>query len=72
MSNKVLHIINSVSGGGAERLVNLWATKRNIDVLSLMPLPEKFKKNSNYFSLHSKRVYNPFCVFSLYKYIKKI
>ena len=71
---KVLHIINGVSGGGAERLINDWVAvekKIEIDVLSILPLPGKFADNANYYSLNSKSVYNPLVVVKMLPYVRK-
>ena len=54
--NKIIHIIDSDSGGGAEKLVSFIQQnfKNNQKVLTLKELSEKNKLNSNYKSLNIK------------------
>ncbi|MFT4693834.1 MAG: glycosyltransferase involved in cell wall biosynthesis [Francisella sp.] len=71
---KTLHIIPLVYGGGAEKIVNDWVNADKsieIDVLSMMPLPESKVDHPNYFSLNAKKPYSIMSIFNMYKYIKK-
>lgn len=79
---KVLHIINSLATGGAEKLlletIPLYAKKGiKIDILVLndneYPFMQKLKALNvcNVFSLGSGTVYNPIHIFKLLPYMKK-
>lgn len=74
LQKKVLHIINSVHGGGAERLVNEWAASTSkqlpITVLSIMKLPDQYANHPNYISLNCRRTYSIGALFKLARYIK--
>lgn len=71
---KILHIIPSVYGGGAEKIVNDWVGANKsieIDVLSMMQLPDRKAEHTNYFSLNAKIPYSIKSLFKMYGYIKK-
>ncbi len=79
---KILHVINNLATGGAEKLlfesIPKYADKEiNMDVLVLngieYPFYSDLKKAypSQLFSLGKSNVYNPFLVFKLIKYLKK-
>jgi len=78
---KVLHIINSLSTGGAEKLMVdiLPLLKKEIDVDLLILRNGKSNffinelRNSNItiISLNSKNIYNPFIVFRLKKFLRR-
>lgn len=71
---RILHIINSVEGGGAEYIVNSWVKskyKYQIHVLSLVELPRKFENNPFYSTLGYRSAYNITAVFKVAKYIKR-
>ncbi len=70
---RVLHIIHSASGGGAEKLLEDWLVlpvKYSMDVLTLTTLPSSFGSNSNYFSTGCSRTYDIRNFFRVFKFIK--
>lgn len=79
---KVLHIINSLDTGGAEKLVAdsvpLYQKRGiEVDVLLLNDNPSAFRKqleeetNGNVFGFSTACVYNPLLIFKLIPYLKK-
>ncbi len=79
---KILHVINSLSTGGAEKLlletIPLYNKKGlTVDLLVLngtdYPFLKEYKKLSycTVFSLGNSSVYNPFLVFKIISYLKK-
>ena len=70
---RVLHIIHSASGGGAEKLLEDWLVltqNYNMDVLTLTTLPSSFASNSSYFSTGASHPYNIRNFFRVFKFIK--
>ncbi|WP_298953092.1 glycosyltransferase [uncultured Nonlabens sp.] len=79
---KVLHIINSLSTGGAEKLVAdsipLYQTQKiTVDVLSLKSEKTEFwklletKSSNNITGLTSGSIYNPFLILKIIPFLKK-
>ncbi len=77
---KVLHVINSLEVGGAERLIidslSLYKERKvDVDLLLLKDgvasYDAKLGKGVNIIRLSTSNLYSPFIVFKLFKYLKK-
>ena len=79
---KILHVINNLATGGAEKLLletipKYTATDRSVDLLVLngieYPFYLEFQKNkqNQLFSLGKLSIYNPILIFKVIKYLKK-